>query len=232
MNVSTPSKPRLLGSYPAGIGYTYGVAIAGNTVFIADGWGDLMVLDVSTPSTVRLLGGYSGLGAANRVAVLGNLVFLASYSVGLSIFDISQGQLTGIPPGVIGQKLSITVTAHSLNSTLAATQFTLILDQLPSLLQTVSDQSLFPGQTLSLPLSSQTLFVNPTNPFLALSLQTVGTKKLPTWLDISITPVPLSNYATDIRDTWSVTVSGNTVYMLNETSLLILDVSTPTTPRL
>ncbi len=79
LDVSTPSTPRLLGSYHTSSSNANGVAVSGSTVFVADGFAGLLILNVSTPSNITLLGSYpAGWGAALGVAVSGSTVFVAN----------------------------------------------------------------------------------------------------------------------------------------------------------
>ena len=81
----------LLSTYPAGVGQAGGVAVSGNTVFVANGFGGLQILDVSTPNNPILLSNfYSGWpAAAQAVVVNGDIVFMASGYAGLQILDVS-----------------------------------------------------------------------------------------------------------------------------------------------
>ncbi len=84
------SAPIAVGSYPAGSGQAYGVAVSGSTVFVADDSAGLLILDVSTPSNPRLLGNYSaGSGRVNDVTVSGSTAFVVGNFVGLLILDVS-----------------------------------------------------------------------------------------------------------------------------------------------
>ena len=131
------------------------------------------------------------------VAVSGSTVFVANYNVGLQTLDISQGGLTGLPPlsSLSGEQLPLTVSARDLVTNEYLTlSFTLILDSFPTLPQTtVSDQSIFPNQPLSLLLSTS-LFTSsaPLGLFLSLQAQQGGAK--PSWLTLVPTLQLLSTY--------------------------------------
>ena len=54
-------------------GYAYGVAVAGNYAYVADGTAGLQVIDVSNPANSSRVGGYDTSGYADGVAVVGQL---------------------------------------------------------------------------------------------------------------------------------------------------------------
>ena len=79
-----------LGSYPINTGSAVGIAVSGNTVFVADEWAGLLILNVSDPSNPQLLSNYTaGSGYAEGVAVSGNTVFVANGRAGLLILNVS-----------------------------------------------------------------------------------------------------------------------------------------------
>ncbi len=97
INISTLSQPKIIGSVKTP-GDAYEIAVAGNTVFVADGLSGLQVLDISTPSQPKTIGSVVTPSLANGVAVAGNTAFVACWSDGLQVIDVS----TPSQPKIIG----------------------------------------------------------------------------------------------------------------------------------
>ena len=75
--------PSLVGTYNTS-GDAWGVAVAGDLAFVADGLSGLQIIDISDPITPTLAGTYNTSGYARDVAVSGDLAFVADdYSSGL-----------------------------------------------------------------------------------------------------------------------------------------------------
>ena len=84
----------LVGTLPggqAGLTNAWGVALAGTTLFIADGSGGLKVADVSTPSSPSIIGSLPIAGPAQFVEIDAdrNLAFVAAGAAGVVIVDVS-----------------------------------------------------------------------------------------------------------------------------------------------
>jgi hypothetical protein len=232
LNMSVPSMLQLLGNY-SGLAFNK-VLILDNILYVTSYKSGLLVFDVNTPGKPQLLGGYSiPSNYVFEVAVLGNIAYIVTGEGGLLLIDLAQGQLTGIPPNSVGEQFSITVSARDFTSILAIGEYTLTLDDLPSHTQyTISDQSLFPGNSLSLSLDSQSLFVNPTQSFLKLSLS-MDAQELPSWLQLTLIPNLVATYPAGSGLAHSIAVSGNTVFIADEyIDLQVIDVSIPTMPKL
>ncbi len=236
IDVSNLMNPRLLSTYPAGAGRAYGVAVSGETVFVADDMGGLQIIDVSNLTNPRLLNTY--LGSIFDVAVFGTTVFVGDVNIGrIQILDLRSGNLVGIPSNFLpGQIFSITVEARNLTHQLGSHTFTLTLDYQPRAIRSdLLDQSLFPNHQLSLPLNSELLFVNSRGNFLTLFLQLVKEKPAPSWCELLLTPVRLSFYPATNAGYGAangVAVSGETVFVADDVSLQIIDVSNLINPRL
>jgi hypothetical protein len=237
---SDPRSLTLLGTYAAaGSGLAYDVAVSGAIVFVADGSVGLHVLDWSNPRNLILLVTYPADfgGSAYGVAVSDFTVFMAKHIGGLQVLDMSRGLLTGTPSSNLapGQQISVNVTTRDMTGTSlsAGVSFILTLDNFPYLLQTtVPDQSIFPGQVLSLPLNPH-LFVNPSNFSLVVSLQLKGGGVKPSWLVLSPTPQLFSTYPMDLHPDSSVEVSGSLVFVVDGTAgLRVLDISNLSSPQL
>jgi hypothetical protein len=233
LDITTASAPQFRGLYNTP-GVTVGVvALSDHIVGVADESNGVWILDVSMASTPQLLGGYEAVNFVYQIVIVGSTLYGADWNNGLLILDLSQGQLAGTPQGVIGQQHSVTLGAYNTTAALASTGFTLTLDQLPyPALTALSDQSLFPGDILSLTLNSELLFVNSANSFLALSLQGENNATLPDWWDIIAVPIQTSHY--DIGDeAVNLVVSDNTVLLVDRfNGLFLFDISLPDTPQL
>jgi peroxiredoxin len=72
-----------------GFSNAWGVAARGNSVFVADGVGGLVTVDVTNPAKPRVLGRVSTGGQARGVVVNGNIAYVAAGSAGLVVVDIS-----------------------------------------------------------------------------------------------------------------------------------------------
>ncbi|MDM8522837.1 C13 family peptidase [Desulfococcaceae bacterium HSG8] len=75
-----------------------GVAINGNTAYVADGSGGLQVIDISDPESPRITGFVDTPGDASGVGITGNTVYVADGSGGLQVIDVSDPE----SPRVIG----------------------------------------------------------------------------------------------------------------------------------
>ncbi len=101
IDVSTPSQPVIIGSIDIS-GYTEGVAVMGNTAFLAKGFGGggLQIIDVSMPSKPVIIGSVETPGSAQGVTVIGDIAFVTcAYEwSGLQVVDVS----TPSHPVIIG----------------------------------------------------------------------------------------------------------------------------------
>lgn len=66
------------------------LAAVGSTVYIADPWQGLRILDATNPAAPTLTGTYDSPGTAYDVAVTGSLAYLADGTGGLRLLDISE----------------------------------------------------------------------------------------------------------------------------------------------
>jgi hypothetical protein len=72
IDVSDQRNPQRLGSYDSD-GSAQGVAVSGNSAYLADGAAGLKVIEISDPANPQHIGSYDTSGSALGVAVLGNL---------------------------------------------------------------------------------------------------------------------------------------------------------------
>jgi hypothetical protein len=69
--------------------YSWGVAVAGDYAYVADGSSGLLVFDISDPANPDSAGAYDSPGFARAVWVSGDYAFVADASWGLQVVDIS-----------------------------------------------------------------------------------------------------------------------------------------------
>ena len=195
-----------------------GVAVSGNTVFVANGRAGLSILNVRDPSNPQLLGIYpAGSASANGVAISDNTVFVANGDA-VQILDLRLAALTGTPSKEVksGQRWAVGIAAQDWNGALILDTFQLTADNdLPRLVEnTLTDQSLLPGSSLLLSFKCQQLFSVSDTSFLGFSLDQVNHQVLPAWLALEIKPTLLGTY--NLHDAANgVAVSGNTVFVAN-----------------
>jgi hypothetical protein len=73
-----------------GLTNAWGVRARGTTVFVADGVGGLVTVDVANPRDPRVLGRVATGGQARDVVIDGSLAYVASGSAGLVVVDVSK----------------------------------------------------------------------------------------------------------------------------------------------
>jgi hypothetical protein len=88
IDVSNPANPVLVGSNDT-IGSPYGLAVAGNYVYVVDSKAGLQVIDVSDPANPLRVGGCDTSGFANGVAVAGQYACVADGEWGLAILKLA-----------------------------------------------------------------------------------------------------------------------------------------------
>jgi hypothetical protein len=88
IDISNPANPQRVGGYDTSA-YASGVAVAGNYVYVADGYAGLQVIDVSNPVNSQRVGGSDTTGSAWGVTVAGNYAYVADGSAGLQVIDVS-----------------------------------------------------------------------------------------------------------------------------------------------
>ncbi|KPJ67907.1 MAG: hypothetical protein AMJ43_02915 [Coxiella sp. DG_40] len=86
INVGDPANPSYLGSYSTTCN---GVAVSGNTAYVAGGSSGLQIVDVSDPTDPGYLGSYNTPGIAMGVAVLDEIAYVADESGGLQIINVN-----------------------------------------------------------------------------------------------------------------------------------------------
>lgn len=89
LDVSDPAVPRRVGLYQVAGGIS-SLKAYGTKLYVSEGTGDLRVLDVSNPASIRLLGAYRGWGnSAQAMAVSGQFMYLAKGIGGLHVVEVS-----------------------------------------------------------------------------------------------------------------------------------------------
>jgi hypothetical protein len=87
VSLANPLKPALLGGLD--LAGAEGVALVGNTAYVAGGQAGLLIVDVSNPLSPTLRGTYNTPGNAQKVQVVGSMAYVADGTSGLQIVDVS-----------------------------------------------------------------------------------------------------------------------------------------------
>lgn len=87
VDISSPSSLRQVASYDTP-GWSFGVAVSGKRVFVADGDGGLRVLDASQPEALKEVGVFQTVGPAMDVVLIGENTYVADFVQGLSIINV------------------------------------------------------------------------------------------------------------------------------------------------
>jgi hypothetical protein len=84
VDVSNPAAPTEAGFFDTPR-YAWGVAMAEERAYVADGWAGLRIVDVSDPAAPSEAGFYDTPGYAYAVAVTGDYAYVADWDGGLVI---------------------------------------------------------------------------------------------------------------------------------------------------
>jgi len=88
-NVANPAQPVFLSSYET-VGTAEAVRIVGTKAYIAGGWNDLQIVDLSDPKRPTLMGFYNNPGASSEhIFVSGNRAYLSYHLDRLLIVDVT-----------------------------------------------------------------------------------------------------------------------------------------------
>jgi hypothetical protein len=88
VDISDPSKPIEVGSFPLGVD-GWGVAVEGAYAYVADGVAGLRVIDVSEPTAPFEVGSFDTPGDARAVAVKAGHAYVADGPAGVRVIDVS-----------------------------------------------------------------------------------------------------------------------------------------------
>jgi Tol biopolymer transport system component len=89
-DVSDPAHPALAGSYHPTSGWVFGIASAGDMLYVADYYGKALdILDVSDPSSINVLGVYTLTAYPGAVAAIGTTVYVDFWGPPSDIIDCS-----------------------------------------------------------------------------------------------------------------------------------------------
>jgi len=89
IDVSTPSNPKLLGSYDT-LGYSNNVTISGNKAYVSDYDKGVTIVDISNPSQMQLIGTYQTLGKAVDTAVSNGVLYIAEGEKGVEVVKMTE----------------------------------------------------------------------------------------------------------------------------------------------
>jgi len=229
IDVSDPRSPRRVDSV-ATPGYPYGVAVAGNYVYVAEGrkWDDLhhtyvggglLVIDVSVPGSRGVVGPCCTAGGAWDVAVQGNYAYVVTGGFGLGserelhVVDLpTPGSPTAV--GYCGTPGSASGVAVAGNYAYVAAHVLYVID--------VSNPP-FPSQVGSCDTWGGDIAVGGNYAYIA-----AGEAGLRV-IDVSAPEFPTEVGSCDTPGL-HVAVAGNYAYVSAGAGLLIIDVSTPAFP--
>lgn len=231
---------KYIGKYVASSGRALNTIVSGKTAFLAYHTGGVHLLDITDLSRPKLMGVYKDKQYARHTAVSKseNMLFIAYGVSGLEIIDTKKAVLSGLPlenDVVAGKALSIVITAKDLNTTiLLNSTFSLTPNNIPKLVQnSLTDQTVFPNQSLSLQIYSEQIFTNPSSSFLRLSLTEITTNLLPKWLSLKESPTRRSIYS-PVKNSavYAVTLQGDIAFVsYDNAGLHALDISDVKKPR-
>jgi hypothetical protein len=88
VSLADPAAPRVVGSFQFAQ-KVWALAVSGSTVYAANDWVGLAILDVTDPAAPRLRGTYKTLGQAWGVAILGDTAIVANQMSGIDVLDVS-----------------------------------------------------------------------------------------------------------------------------------------------
>ena len=205
--------------------------------FSADDQG-IKIVNVSDPynPTPAILA-YGTFGSVYDFQIANPFVYVADADGGLKIIDLRKNGLVGTPPvNGIGEEFNIRISACTLSGTvLAYEDFQLTIDSnLPQAIGSIPDQSIFPGTTLQLSISSNLLFSNADLHQLNLQLKVIdssGNSYNP-WIHLGIFPSLASsiNFNTNVHE---IVAQGNYAYAaLNTGGLAIINITNPNNPQI
>ena len=95
--MSDPQNPAIIGAKDTP-GSAIGVAVIGQTAYVADGEAGLQVIDVSDPQNPAIVGSVDTPGSARGVVVIDQIAYVADGSSGLQVIDVNDPQ----NPAIVG----------------------------------------------------------------------------------------------------------------------------------
>jgi hypothetical protein len=114
--LSSPGDPQPVGESAPLPGGVFGVAVAGDYAYLANGSGGLRVIDVSDPSAPVEVGFLETTGVFWGIAVSGSYAYVASWYSGLRVIDVSTPSNTPLCRTTMvacGWSISPTPSSHS-----------------------------------------------------------------------------------------------------------------------
>jgi hypothetical protein len=229
LNISDGAQIMDVGTYAIS-NEIYSLTLSNKIAYVGDTSGYLWALDVSDPQNIILLGTYLSAYPVRGVQVLENTAYLANI-VGLQLVDLTHYQLTGkLQVSLLGRQYPIRVWAWRAGKPQVYNDFQLALARLPRPIDSaLIDQSVFPGQTLSLALDVNLLFTNLLSGLMTLTMQTLPlTTSAPLMsATLKLSPQLLGQYITS-EPAFSVDIQNHIAYVAAAASgIWVLDVSTP-----
>jgi len=204
-------------------GVAYGIALSGNTAFIADGDSGLQVIDVSNPAAPTIIGSLDTPGRAQDIALSGNTAFIADgFAGGLQVIDVSNLSA----PTIIGSRDTPGAAygiALSGNTAFIADYYSglQVIDVSNPTAPTIIGSRGTPGLARGIALSGNTAFIADSGS--GLQVIDVSNPAAPTIIGSRDTPGHASGIA----------LAGNTAFIADNLSgLQVIDVSNPAAPMI
>lgn len=200
--------------------YARDVKIKGTTAYIADS-NDLVILDISNPSSPILLGSCYIPGGAGGLSVSGDYAYVASYSSGLTVVDISISSA----PEVVGNY----DTVGSVNKVSIVGDYAYIADHNNGLvILDISTPStpIFKGSYDTVAYARDVViygnYAYVTDDYNGLVVINISTPATPEYVTTYDTP----------GNAKYVSIDGDKLYVTDQTGLVVLDISSPASPTL
>ncbi|MBS0351578.1 MAG: hypothetical protein JSR33_10435, partial [Proteobacteria bacterium] len=237
IDISDPQNPSVLSKISdLGAGFIRALEIYGELIyFTADNEG-FKIINITNPtSSTPVISQYSTFGHVYDMQIKGNFAYLAADEGGLKIIDLRQNRLTGTP-GVskAGEQFIVRIAACQISGIcLNYEDFQLTIDSnLPQVVGSIPDQSIFPGQTLELAISSNILFshVDQHNLTFQLAVTNFLGSPINPWIYLGITPSLVGQVALNDVKAQYIKVQAGYAYVTLNNGFQIIDVRNPESP--
>lgn len=224
VNVVDPRHPQEVATLPMSDSVC-GLCVSGNTVYAACYTGGLVIVDASQPTKPSILGSLDTAGEAYAVSVTGTLAVVADGSAGLKIIDVSVPSAPRLLGSLATSDIARDVVAVSGKAYVAASKAGLVIANIanpsaPYVLGTAAPRSF--GQAVSVRISGNQAFVGSCG---ANGVQVFDVSNPPSCVELSFTAVGGTMRGLEMA-------SGILCLACQEAGLVIVDVQTPSAPRI
>lgn len=221
LDISNPSKAKLMGETAVFDSLVTGVAVNGTTACVTAGDAGLYIIDISDPTEPSVIGFYDSPGFSENVYIEGNYAYIADGSEGLTVVDISNldsprevGSLT-----TLGYAFDVTVANHMAYVAAAGAGLKVIDVHYPTGPIEVGEFDT-PGYAFGIALSNEIIYI--ADGWEGISIIDVRNPEIPIKVGSYKTP----GWAFDVY------VSGYTAYVADSLKgMRILDVSSLSNPK-